>query len=75
MRGYVSGCLKVKVLEQGQHSGAASGVVPSSFRILRMLLDRLEDSATGEINENFQVQIPDLRYSELFDVAKNMGYE
>ena len=39
----------VGVLEDGRHSGSASGVVPSSFRILRQLLDRLEDATTGEI--------------------------
>lgn len=49
LRGMVSALVTVKVLTQGQHSGSASGVVPSSFRVLRQLLDRVEDSATGEI--------------------------
>lgn len=49
LRGLVGGVLEVKVVDQGLHSGSASGVVPSSFRILRSLLDRVEDSATGEI--------------------------
>ena len=44
LRGMVSGVLKVEVLSEGIHSGDASGVVPSSFRILRHVLDRLEDS-------------------------------
>lgn len=39
----------VSVLESGQHSGTASGVVPSSFRIFRQLLDRIEDANTGEL--------------------------
>jgi acetylornithine deacetylase/succinyl-diaminopimelate desuccinylase-like protein len=39
----------VRVLDSAAHSGMASGVVPSSFRILRVLLDRLEDSATGAV--------------------------
>jgi len=49
LRGMASTTVTVRVLESGQHSGMASGIVPSSFRIMRQLLDRLEDSATGEI--------------------------
>ena len=43
LRGLVGGTLRVDVLTEGVHSGAASGVVPSSFRIVRQLLDRIED--------------------------------
>ena len=39
----VIGTLRVRVLTEGVHSGAASGIVPSSFRILRHLLIRIED--------------------------------
>ena len=49
LRGLLNGTLTVRVLEEGVHSGNASGVVPSSFRILRRLLSRLEDEATGAI--------------------------
>jgi acetylornithine deacetylase/succinyl-diaminopimelate desuccinylase-like protein len=49
LRGMVTGTLRVEVLTEGVHSGDASGVVPSSFRILRLLLSRLENEATGEI--------------------------
>jgi acetylornithine deacetylase/succinyl-diaminopimelate desuccinylase-like protein len=49
LRGMASTTVTVRVLESGQHSGMASGIVPSSFRIMRQLLDRLEDAATGEI--------------------------
>ena len=49
LRGLVNGTLTVEVLTAGAHSGQASGVVPSSFRLLRQLLDRLEDSATGRV--------------------------
>lgn len=41
--------MTVRVLETPAHSGLASGIVPSSFRIMRTLLDRLEDAATGEV--------------------------
>ncbi len=49
LRGIVAGVLRVDVLTEGVHSGSASGVVPSSFRIVRQLLDRIEDSATGRL--------------------------
>ncbi len=49
LRGLAQVHVTAKVLEGGQHSGIASGVVPSSFRVLRELLDRLEDARTGEI--------------------------
>jgi len=49
LRGMVSTTVTVSVMESGQHSGSASGIVPSSFRIMRRLLDRVEDPRTGEI--------------------------
>lgn len=49
LRGMISGDLSVQILREGIHSGTASGIVPSSFRILRILLDRIEDSNTGLI--------------------------
>ncbi|MET7998622.1 M20/M25/M40 family metallo-hydrolase [Amycolatopsis sp. NPDC005232] len=49
LRGILQATLTVAVLQEAVHSGIASGVVPSSFRILRLLLDRLEDPATGRI--------------------------
>lgn len=48
LRGVTGGVLTVKVLTEGMHSGIVGGVVPDSFRIARHLLDRIEDSATGE---------------------------
>ena len=49
LRGVVNGVLTVEVLTEGVHSGLASGIVPSSFRILRALLSRIEDERTGEV--------------------------
>jgi acetylornithine deacetylase/succinyl-diaminopimelate desuccinylase-like protein len=49
LRGALVGTLTVRVLEHGVHSGSAGAVVPSSFRILRLLLDRIEDAATGDL--------------------------
>ena len=49
LRGLLMATVRVQVLEEGVHSGSAGGVVPSSFRILRRLLDRIEDADTGRV--------------------------
>jgi acetylornithine deacetylase/succinyl-diaminopimelate desuccinylase-like protein len=60
----------VTVLESGQHSGTASGIVPSSFRIFRQLLDRIEDSRTGEILlPELKGDIPSERVGEMKALA------
>ena len=59
LRGLVVGDLTVRLLKEGIHSGEGSGVVASSFRVLRQLLSRLEDEKTGEILvPDFHVAIP-----------------
>jgi len=74
LRGVVGGVLTVEVLTEGVHSGSASGIVPSSFRIARQLLSRLEDERTGEIiPRDFHVEIPRERVAEAREVAKVLG--
>ncbi|PPE69675.1 M20 family metallopeptidase [Caldimonas thermodepolymerans] len=76
LRGMVSGVLKVEVLTEGVHSGDASGLVPSSFRILRQLLDRLEDSRTGRLlPESFHCEIPATRIEQARAAAQILGDE
>ena len=76
LRGVVGGVLTVEVLTEGVHSGAASGIVPSSFRIVRQLLDRIEDARTGEIlPRDFHVEIPRERLAEAREVASALGAE
>lgn len=59
LRGVINATVRVDVLEQGVHSGMGSGVVPSSFRVLRQLLDRIEDATTGVIAiDELHVEIP-----------------
>lgn len=59
LRGMVAGVLSVQISTEGVHSGMGSGIIPSSFRILRDLLDRIEDSKTGEIKvKELYVEIP-----------------
>jgi acetylornithine deacetylase/succinyl-diaminopimelate desuccinylase-like protein len=65
LRGMVSGVLKVEILTEGVHSGDASGLVPSSFRILRQVLDRLEDSQTGRLlPDSFHCDVPAARLAQ-----------
>jgi acetylornithine deacetylase/succinyl-diaminopimelate desuccinylase-like protein len=74
LRGIAAGTLTVRVLTEGVHSGDASGVVPSSFRILRGLLSRLEDEATGEIKlSDLHVQIPPQRIAQAREAARVLG--
>jgi acetylornithine deacetylase/succinyl-diaminopimelate desuccinylase-like protein len=76
LRGVLSGTLTVEVLREGVHSGAASGIVPSSFRILRHLLGRLEDERSGEILlRECHVEIPPARVAEVRAVAGVLGEE
>ncbi|MEW5297995.1 MAG: hypothetical protein WDW36_001162 [Sanguina aurantia] len=76
LRGMTGGNLTVQVLEEGVHSGDASGVVPSSFRILRELLSRLEDPATGVIKPSeLYVEIPPQRIEQARLSAGVLGSE
>jgi acetylornithine deacetylase/succinyl-diaminopimelate desuccinylase-like protein len=74
LRGLASGALTVRVLEEGVHSGDASGVVPSSFRVLRLLLSRLEDEDTGAIRPSeLYAQIPPERVAQARRAAAALG--
>ena len=76
LRGMVSGVLKVEILSEGIHSGDASGLVPSSFRILRQVLDRLEDARTGHLlPEGFHCDIPAERVAQAQATAGILGDE
>jgi acetylornithine deacetylase/succinyl-diaminopimelate desuccinylase-like protein len=74
LRGLINGVLTVEVLTEGVHSGDASGVVPSSFRLARQILDRLDDSASGKV-KGFQVSIPRQRKQQAARAAKVLGKE
>ncbi len=74
LRGLAGGNLTVKVLEEGVHSGDASGVVPSSFRLLRQLLSRIEDTDTGRIlPEGLQADVPADRLAQARKCAEVLG--
>ncbi len=81
LRGLVAGQLSVEVLEPpndggsaGVHSGDAGGVVPSSFRVLRALLERVQDTDTGAIKiDAFNVEIPEARIAQAKAAAEILG--
>ncbi|MCU1349846.1 MAG: Acetylornithine deacetylase/succinyldiaminopimelate desuccinylase-like deacylase [Acidobacteria bacterium] len=76
LRGSIVGNLTVEVLSEGVHSGDASGIVPSSFRILRKLLERLEDSESGRIvPEWLWIDTPPERLAEAKETARVLGDE
>jgi acetylornithine deacetylase/succinyl-diaminopimelate desuccinylase-like protein len=76
LRGMVGGTLRVDVLDEGVHSGDASGVVPSSFRIARQLLARFENIETGEIaGAEFNAEIPAERLKQAKIAADALGKE
>ena len=74
LRGMAGGNFTVKVLAEGVHSGDASGVVPSSFRLLRQLLSRIEDEATGHILiDGLHSDIPAERLAQAQKCAEVLG--
>jgi acetylornithine deacetylase/succinyl-diaminopimelate desuccinylase-like protein len=76
LRGVVGCALTVEVLREGVHSGDGSGIVPSSFRIARQLLSRLEDETTGVVRpEGLRVAIPEGRIGEASAAAAALGDE
>lgn len=72
LRGAVVLSVRADVLTQGVHSGMAGGSVPSSFQILRRILSRIEDEATGAIvlPEIIGAGIPDDYAATLREVAQ-----
>ena len=75
LRGLVGGDLSVEVLTEGVHSGDASGIVASSFRILRQLLARVDDPQTGVCVKEFHVEVPKDRLEQARKVAEVLGSE
>src|ERR1700742_2455701 len=76
LRGMLMGNLTVRVLTEGVHSGDASGVVASSFRVARQLLSRVEDESGGQmILDDLFVQIPPERSEQAKAAAAILGDE
>jgi acetylornithine deacetylase/succinyl-diaminopimelate desuccinylase-like protein len=74
LRGLVIGTLEVSLLTEGVHSGDGSGVIASTFRVARTLIDRLEDATTGAIKPvELAVTIPKERVLQAARAAEVLG--
>jgi len=73
LRGLVAGKLTIEMLKNGIHSGLGSGVVPSTFTILRQLLNRIEDPETGKVTlKDLIVDIPKQRIDQARQTAETL---
>lgn len=76
LRGNLVGQLRVRVLTEGVHSGMATGIAPTPFRIIQQLLARVENPVTGEVLvDELQVQVPKDRFTQLTAAARVLGGE
>jgi acetylornithine deacetylase/succinyl-diaminopimelate desuccinylase-like protein len=73
LRGLLMTKLKVSTLTEGVHSGGGGGICADSFRIIRQLLSAIENEATGEMIEDFQVVIPETRMTQNRNACKSLG--
>ncbi|HEX7116726.1 MAG TPA: M20 family metallopeptidase [Steroidobacter sp.] len=73
LRGNLVGTLRVEVLREGVHSGMASGIVSSSFRIARQLIERVENAETGKLIEALWVPVPEDRLAQARAAAQALG--
>jgi acetylornithine deacetylase/succinyl-diaminopimelate desuccinylase-like protein len=74
LRGLIDLTLQVEMLTEGIHSGTAGGVVPSTFRVARLLLDRIEDAATGRLRPaELHVDVPPSRREQIRAMAGEIG--
>ena len=76
LRGIAGGVLRVEILTEGVHSGSATGIVPSTFRIMRQLLSRIEDQGTGRVLlDDLYVEIPEARRAQIAASAETLRHE
>jgi acetylornithine deacetylase/succinyl-diaminopimelate desuccinylase-like protein len=74
LRGNLVGTLKVRVLREGAHSGLASGIAATPFRLLQQLLARIEDPASGELSiAELHADIPADRRAQVAAAAHVLG--
>ncbi|HKJ17597.1 MAG TPA: M20 family metallopeptidase [Xanthomonadales bacterium] len=74
LRGMAAGTLQADILNEGVHSGMASGIVPSSFRVLQQLIGRLEDVNSGRLKPDYLYSdIPEQRREQTRKMAEALG--
>ena len=75
MRGICILDVNIQIGVNGYHSGEVGGIVPETFRVLRMLLDRLDDPKTGRVIEALHVELPEWKKKEAEFMAGLAGDE
>jgi acetylornithine deacetylase/succinyl-diaminopimelate desuccinylase-like protein len=76
LRGNIVGTLTVRVLTEGVHSGMATGIAPTPFRILEQLLARIENPITGDLlPDELHVTLPPDRRAQAVTAAEVLGNE
>jgi acetylornithine deacetylase/succinyl-diaminopimelate desuccinylase-like protein len=75
LRGVLNFTLTVETAKQGSHSGLAGGILPDTWRIINLLLARVEDPETGVVIPDFHVEIPEYYLEEAKTVAGISQYK
>jgi acetylornithine deacetylase/succinyl-diaminopimelate desuccinylase-like protein len=74
LRGNLTGELRIRMLEEGVHSGMATGIAATPFRIAQQVLARLENAVTGDaLLDELQVTIPADRHAQIAAAARVLG--
>lgn len=74
LRGNLTGKLRVRVLTEGVHSGMATGIAVTPFRVVQQLLARLENAVTGDVLvDELQAVIPQDRRAQITAAAEVLG--
>jgi len=74
LRGNLTGNLRVRVLTEGVHSGMATGIAPTPFRIVEQLMARLESAVTGDVLlDELQATVPKDRRAQITAAANVLG--
>ena len=67
--------MKVQLGTDGYHSGEVGGIVPETFRVVRQLLDRLDDAKTGYACDELRIPVPEWKMEEAKFMAELSGAE
>lgn len=67
--------IEIQIGKTGYHSGEVSGIVPETFRVMRALMDRLDDSKTGKTCDELQVEVPEWKVKEAEYLTQLKGME
>src|SRR5688572_6217716 len=74
LRGNLTGRLHVRLLKEGVHSGMATGIAATPFRIVQQLLARIENPVTGDLLlDELHTTIPRDRQKQIAAAARVLG--